>query len=89
MSIDTDPLDPETLPEPIVEWQRGRGPLTSPTGGALLGAALVGALAMGALAIGAIAVGSMAIGRMRIGRLEVGRLVVKRAEGLTSGRVDR
>jgi hypothetical protein len=83
MSIDTDPLEPETLPEPIVEWQPNHHHRlrTQTTGGVMLGAALLGAFAMGALAIGAMAIGSLAVGRMRIGRLEVDHLVVRRSTG--------
>lgn len=71
-----DDLEPQTLPEPIVEWQPTHHRLPAPTG-ALLGAAALGALAMGAIAIGAVAIGAVSVGRMRIGRLEVGRLEVK------------
>ncbi|HWF01884.1 MAG TPA: hypothetical protein VG248_18955 [Caulobacteraceae bacterium] len=71
-----DDLQPQTLPEPLVEWQPTHHRLPIPTG-ALMAAALGGALAMGAIAIGAVAIGAVSIGRMRIGRLEVGRLDVK------------
>jgi hypothetical protein len=82
MSGETEPREPETLPEPIVEWQPNHHRMTTQaTGGLILGAALFGALAMGAFAIGAMAIGSLAVGRMRIGRLEVDHLVVRRSSG--------
>jgi len=81
MSTETDPREPETLPEPLVEWQPSHRLAPRTASGALIGAALLGAVAMGAFAIGALAIGTLAVGRMRIGRLEVDHLVVRRSSG--------
>jgi hypothetical protein len=83
MSDDQVIQDPDTLPQPIVEWQPTHSPdnpLSSIKPRALsagaAGALAFGALALGALAIGAVAVGRLAVGRARVGRLEIDHLIV-------------
>jgi hypothetical protein len=68
--------EPETLPQEIVQWQPGRGPLVN-TSSEAVAAGLVGALAVGVLVIGAMALSRLAFGAQgRIRRLDVDELTV-------------
>ncbi|MDB5429673.1 MAG: hypothetical protein JWP35_789 [Caulobacter sp.] len=89
MIDDDNPLDPVTLPQPIVDWQpthspdgalAGLGPRSLSAGAA--GVLAFGALALGALAIGAVAIGRLGVGRARVGTLEIDHLIVGRVSML-------
>lgn len=67
--------EPERLPQEIVQWQPGRGPLASLHAPSVLGGVVAGAVVLGAVALTALAIGRIG-GRGRLRTLEVDRLIV-------------